>query len=68
MESVPLIYGTAPGECDQARYDGANEDEIADHVNASKLLLPPSLSLVVDVQENEETCKGNCRSQLLYHH
>ena len=52
MESVPLIHGTTPGECDQASHDGTNEDEIADHVNASKLLLPISLSLVVDVQED----------------
>ena len=42
---------------------GADEDEITDHVNAGELLLPPSLSLIIDVQEDEETCKCNCEGQ-----
>lgn len=59
MEGVPLIYGTAPGERNQARYDGTNEDEIADHIDASELLLPVGLTLIIDVQEDEKTCKCN---------
>lgn len=63
MEGVPLIHGTAPSECNQAGHDSANENEIADHVDASKLLLPTSLTLMIDVQEDEETCKSNCEGQ-----
>lgn len=63
MECIPLIHGTAPGECNQAGHDGAHENEIANHIDASKLLLPSSLALIIDVEEDEETCKGNFRSQ-----
>lgn len=63
MEGVPLIHGTAPSECNQSDHDSANEDEIADYVDASKLLLPTSLTLMNDVQEDEETCICNCEGQ-----
>ena len=63
MEGIPLIHGTTPGEHNQASHDGANEDEIADYVDASELLFSPSLALIIDVQEDEETCKCDCRSQ-----
>jgi hypothetical protein len=63
VEGVPLIHSTTPGERNEARYDSTNEDEIADHIDASELLPPAGLTLIIDVQEDEETCKGNYEGQ-----
>ena len=63
MIGAPTVDGAAPSECNQSDHDSANEDEIADYVDASKLLLPTSLTLMNDVQEDEETCKSKCEGQ-----
>jgi hypothetical protein len=51
---APFVHRPSPGRGDKACDNGSDEDQIADDIDASETVLPSSLSLVADVQEDEE--------------
>jgi hypothetical protein len=59
MKCAPFVYRSSPGGCDKAGHDGPDEDQIADDIDASETVLPSRLSLVVDVEEDEEADEGS---------